>query len=203
MPQATMIALSVEEAATVLGVAPRTVRRWLQDGDLIGKKIGTIWVVLLPEAHETQERHRRRTRLTRGEFPTLPLLRQRLRQLGHQLIAVGNSTAGAQQKRGEVFLTWRRPGGLQILFVIGRASPVQGWAPHALGSALPFWLTERQRWRQIRPLRRRYEQLRIWCHPRLLRIPQVRTVIEAELHRLQAAVEACAVHEAAQEVRQT
>jgi helix-turn-helix protein len=198
-----MRALSVAEAATVLGVAPRTVRRWLQDEDLVGKKIGTVWVVLLPEAHETQDTHRRHARLTGGKLPALPLMRPRLRQLGHQLIAVGNTTAGAQPKRGEVFLTWRRPGGLQILFAIGRASPTQGWAPHALGSAFPFWLTERQRWRQIRPLLRRYEQLRGWCHPRLWRIPRVREVIEAELHRLQAAVEACAAHRLAQDVRQT
>ena len=77
MPPAPMRVLSVEEAATVLGVAPRTVRRWLQDGQLVGQKIGTIWVVLVPEEHETLDTHRRRAFLTRGKATPLPSMRTR------------------------------------------------------------------------------------------------------------------------------
>jgi hypothetical protein len=68
---------------------------------------------------------------------------------------------------------------------------------------LPFWLTERHQWRRVRPLVWRYEQLRSWCHPRLMRLPQVREVVETELSRLQAAVDACAAQAAAQGARQT
>jgi hypothetical protein len=92
---------------------------------------------------------------------------------------------------------------LPITFAMGRASPTRQWAPHALGIELPFWLQERQRWQHVRPLLRRYEQLRLWCHPSLVRIPQVQEVLEAELHQLQAAVEACAAHEVGQGMRQT
>jgi hypothetical protein len=48
MPPATMQVLSVTDAATVLGIAPRTVRRWLHEGQLVGRKIVTSWVVLCP-----------------------------------------------------------------------------------------------------------------------------------------------------------
>src|SRR5215831_10874955 len=100
MPPTTPRVLSVEEAATVLGVAPRTVRRWLQDGQLVGQKIGTICVGLAPENHKTLDTPRRRAPLMRGKATPLSTMRTRLRQLGSQLIAVGNTTAGAQQKRG-------------------------------------------------------------------------------------------------------
>ena len=82
MPPATMRVLSVVEAATVLGVAPRTVRRWLQDGHLVGKKIGTTWVVLVPEDRATRKKYRHCTRLTRQTPTALPRIRTRLRQLG-------------------------------------------------------------------------------------------------------------------------
>lgn len=187
-----MLLLSVEEAAMILGVAPRSVRRWVQDGHLVGRKIGTIWVVLFPQERESPDTNMCST-LPSGRNPTpLTVIRQRLRQLGSELIARGNTAAGARPKRGEVFLTWRRPGGLQITFAIGRAGPSQGWAPHALGMELPFWLKERQRWQRVRPLLRRYEQLRHWCDPRLVHLPQVQEIVEAELHRLHVAVEACA-----------
>jgi excisionase family DNA binding protein len=191
MPPTTIRLLSVEEAATVLGVASRTVRRWLQDGDLVGKKIGTTWVVLVAEERAPGQTHRHGMRLTRQAPTALPMIRTRLRQLGHQLIAIGNTTAGAQQKRGEVFLTWRRPGGLQIMFAMGRSTPTRGWAPYTVGVDLPFWLKERRQWRPVQRLLKHYEQIRHWCHPRLLRLPQVVAIVEAELCRLQAAVDAC------------
>ena len=195
MPHATMMILSVEEAATILGIAPRSVRRWLQDGQLVGRKIGTIWVVLFPKARETPDTHIRSMLLTGRKPTSLAMIRQRLRQLGSQLIAIGNTAAGTQHKRGEVFLTWRRPSGLQITFAMGRESPSQGWAPHALGMELPFWLKERQRWQHVRPLLRRYEQLRNWCDPRFLQLPQVQEIVEAEFQRLHTAIEACATQE--------
>ena len=189
MPPPTIRMLSVEEAATVLGLTSRTVRRWLQNGDLVGKKIGTTWVLLMPEERAT------------CQTPTaLPKVRTRLRQLGGQLIAVGNTTAGAQQKRGAVFVTWRRPGSLHIIFAMGRTTPTRGWAPYTVGTELPFWLTERRQWRPVQRLLKQYEQLRHWCHPRLLRLPQVVEIVEAELHQLQAAVDACAAQAAAQGV---
>ena len=148
MAHSTMMLLSVEEAATILDIAPRSVRRWLQEGQLVGRKIGTIWVVLLPREGEFPDTHKRSLLLHGREPIPLAMIRQQLRQLGSQLIAIGNAAAGAQHKRGEVFLTWRRPGGLQITFAMGRESPSQGWAPHALGMELPFWLKERQRWQR-------------------------------------------------------
>ena len=75
MPPATIRLLSVEEAATVLEMAPRTVRRWLQDGDLGGKKIGTTWVVLMPEERATRQTHRHGMRLTRQAPTALPMIR--------------------------------------------------------------------------------------------------------------------------------
>jgi excisionase family DNA binding protein len=200
MPPAIMRVLSVKEAAAVLGVAPRTVRRWLQDEHLVGQKIGTTWVVLVPEDRARRKTHRHCARLTRQTPTALPRIRTRLRQLGSQLIAVGNTTARAQQKRGTVFVTWRRPGSLHIIFALGRITPTRGWAPYAVGTELPFWLTERRQWRAVQRLLKQYEQLRHWCHPRLLRLPQVVEIVEAELHRLQAAVDACAAQAAAQGV---
>jgi hypothetical protein len=86
---------------------------------------------------------------------------------------------GRPPRTGEVFVTWRRPGRLQLTFARGRASPTQRWAPRALGLDLPFWLKECQRWRQVQCLLRPYEPLRFWCHPRLMRLPQVLEVMEA------------------------
>ena len=126
MPGSTMHMLSVAEAATVLGVAPRTVRRWLQDGDLVGKKMGTSWVVLCPAGSAIPHTPPTGTGGATRERATHSSIRQHLRQLGHRLIAVGNATAGAQRRRGEVFLTWRYPGRLQITFAIGRTSPLVG-----------------------------------------------------------------------------
>jgi hypothetical protein len=198
-----MMLLSVEEAATVLGIAPRSVRRWLQDGQLVGRKIGTVWVVLFPKERETPGTHIRSLLLTSRKPTALTIIRQQLRQLGSHLIAIGNTVAGAQHKRGEVFLTWRRPGGLQITFAMGRESPSQGWAPRAFGMELPFWLKERWRWRRVRPLLRRYERLRNWCDPQLLHLPQVQAIVEAEFHRLHTAIEACAPEGRQKGVRQT
>jgi hypothetical protein len=203
MPQTTMRVLSVADTATVLGIAPRTVRRWLQDGLLVGQKMGRSWVVFCPAELATAATRPVGTVLPQRVQPTPTMLRQRLRQLGQRLITVGNAGAGARRARGEVFVTWRRPGRLQLTFAIGRASPTQRWAPRALGLEVPFWLTERQRWRPVQRLLRRYEQLRLWCHPRLLGIPQVLEVMEAELGQLQAAVEAFAAYAEAQCVHQT
>jgi hypothetical protein len=203
MRHVTTKVLSVIDAATVLGVAPRMVRRWLQEGSLAGQKIGTTWVVLCSAERTSSDLQTGGTVVSPKTQLTPAMLRQRLRHLGASLISVGNAVAGTRRARGAVFLTWRRPGRLPITFAIGRTSPTHGWAPHALGTELPFWLTERQQWRPVRPLLKQYEQLRSWCHPRLLRLPQVREIVEAELHRLQAAVEACAAQAAAQGRRQT
>jgi hypothetical protein len=174
--------LSVTDAATML--APRTIRRWLHEGYLVGQKIGTSWVVFCPAERACSQTRPGEAVSPQNRQRNPALLRQRLRQLGTRLITIGNAMADAHCTRGEVFLTWRRPGRLQITFAIGRISPTRGWAPHALGIELPFWLKERQRWQRVRPLLRQYEQLRNWCDPRLLRLPQVQAVVEAELHRL-------------------
>jgi hypothetical protein len=108
------------------------------------------------------------------------------------LIAVGNQTVGTHPRRGQVFLTWRTPRSLQVILAIGRARLPQAWAPHALGTALPFWVQERPRWRRVLPLLRRYERLRLWCHPRLLRIPSVIAVVQDELAQLEAVLEVLA-----------
>ena len=200
MRQVTTQMFSVTDAATMLHVAPRTVRRWLEDGDLRGRKIGTSWVVLRAAEDASAARSPERTALHPPPRRTPAMVRQRLRQLGTRLITVGNTVAGARRARGEVFLTWRRPGRLPITFAIGRTTATRGWAPHALGTDLPFWLTERQPWRPVQRLLRRYEQFRCWCHPRLLCLPQVLEVIDTELDRLQAAVEVCAAHGAVQGV---
>ncbi len=178
--------VSVEEAAIGLGVSPRTVRRWLQEQRLAGRKIGGTWGVVwttssVGEAGQT---------VTVGR---LSHLRQRLRHLGERLMTLGNQAAGARRRRGQVFLTWRRARSLHLVFAIGRRHPLQGWAPHALGTDLPFWLKERARWQTVLPLLRRYERLRQWCHARLLRVPGVDAVITQELEQLEAALEGLAL----------
>jgi hypothetical protein len=116
-------------------------------------------------------------------------IRTRLRQVGKRLITVGNHAAGAQRRRGKIFLTWRRSRSLHIVFALGRQSPRYGWVPHALGTDLPFWLRERSRWQPIVPLLQHYEQVRGWCHPHLLQVEGVGAVILAELAQLEANLE--------------
>jgi hypothetical protein len=77
---------------------------------------------------------------------------------------------------------------LQVTFAVGRLSPLHGWAPYTLGTTLPFWLEERLQWRQITPLLKRYERLRAWCAPRLLRLPGVGALVCEEIAQLEAAV---------------
>ncbi len=43
---------TVKEAAQILRVHPRTVRRWLKEGKLKGKKIGRIWLIPKTEIDE-------------------------------------------------------------------------------------------------------------------------------------------------------
>ena len=172
--------VSVEEAAVGLGVSPRTVRRWLQQRRLAGHKIGGTWGVWWPECPPG---------LLGSSGTTLRVVRRRLRAVGERLIALGNQAAGAQRRRGGVFLTWRRPESLQIIFAVGRQSPTHGWAPHPLGAALPFWLRERSLWRRVLPLLRWYEQLRGWCDVRLLQVPGVAAVVHGELDRFEAALQ--------------
>jgi hypothetical protein len=122
-----------------------------------------------------------------------------LRQVGAQLIVVGNQAAGTPRRRGHIFLTWRTPQGLQITLAMGRQSATRGWAPHALGTDLPFWLQERSRWSRVLPLLRWYEQLRGWCHPRLLHVPGVGEVVLAELARFEASLLSFEQYEATKE----
>jgi excisionase family DNA binding protein len=172
--------LTVDEAARALGVSPRTVRRWLQAGQLPGWKVGTTWAVdALPARREEGA-----TGAASRQTLAPRALMARLRQVGARLITVGNQVAGATPRRGSVFLAWRRPRGLQITLAIGRTHPTRGWTPHTLGVELPFWMRERPRWRPVLPLLRQYERLRMWCHPRLLRIPEVGAVVQDELTRL-------------------
>jgi hypothetical protein len=189
-PSALVPLIPVATAATVLGVTPRTVRRWLAAGLLAGQKVGTSWGVCLPPSA--------------GLPPSVPVasrraLYRRLRQVGARLITVGNQAAAVVPARGAVFLAWRTPHGLQVTLAIGRRHPTQGWAPHTLGTALPFWIRERSRWARVLPLLRWYERLRGWCHPQLLRVVGVREVILAEIVRLESAL--CALESADPAVR--
>jgi hypothetical protein len=122
--------------------------------------------------------------------------------VGAALITIGNQTAGTHPQRGQVFLTWRTPRSLQVTLAIGRARLPQAWAPHALGTTLPFWVQERPRWRRVLPLLRRYERLRLWCHPRLLRIPEAMAIVQDELAQLEAALEVLAPEAQASSSRQ-
>lgn len=90
---------------------------------------------------------------------------------------------------------------MRVTLAIGRESPTKGWSPHALGVELPFWLAERSRWQRVMPLLRQYERIRAWCAPRLLRIAGVSDAVQAELCRLEAALQALAETTSAQELR--
>lgn len=173
--------LSVQEVATALGVSPRTIRYWLQTGQLPGEKVGGIWHIWGQDLCVSGLDGG-------GARGILQHLRPRLRQAGTRLITVGNHVAGAQRQRGQVFLTWRRSQSLQIIFALGRQHPTHGWTPHVLGTELPFWLQERPQWRRVLPLLRQYEQVRSWCHPRLLRIPGVGEVVLQEIRGLETAL---------------
>ena len=187
MPRTVFAELTVPEAARVLGCASQTVRRLLQKGRLPGRKHGREWIVWFWA--DTDGAHRGMPSAPRTVPTTTPAaLRQRLRSVGAALITIGNQTAGTHPQRGQVFLTWRTPRSLQVTLAIGRTRLPQAWAPHALGTALPFWVQERPRWRRVLPLLRRYERLRLWCHPRLLRIPDVVGVVQDELVQLEAAL---------------
>jgi hypothetical protein len=173
---------AVPEAAQLLGCSMRTVRRWLQRGRLPGRKLGRDWVgeaLPLPAL---------------AAAPAQPLppaqLRGRLRAAGAQLIAVGNALAAPALRPGVVFLAWRAPRSLSVTFAIGRAHPTRGWTPITVGLEYPFWLDGRPRWRLVRPLLRRYEQLRLWCAPALLHLPGVRAVVLDALTQLEAALAA-------------
>jgi excisionase family DNA binding protein len=207
--------LSVEEAAEKLGISPRTIRRWCESGRLAGQLVGTVWVVWDPTLDRMRltpvRRIAPRVRGTtadvedrsggmqlRGKHPEeqgksryrTQEIRQRLREAGQRLIDTGNRVAGAQRRPGKLFLTWQSQRSLQVTFAIGRLSPLHGWTPHALGTTLPFWMAERGQWREVMPLLRRYETLRAWCAPQLLRIPGVGELVLAEIARFETAVAA-------------
>lgn len=186
--------LSVDEAAQALGCSPQTVRRLLRTGRLVGRKLGREWVVWCTTETSTVEIPGPGAKKGNAALqqPTTATIRKRLRAVGTLLIAVGNHVAQARKGRGQLFLTWRTPHALRITLAIGRESSTRGWSPHALGVELPFWLAERTHWRQVMPLLRRYEQLRLWCAPRLLRIAGVSDEVLAELSRLEVALQAMA-----------
>jgi hypothetical protein len=77
---------------------------------------------------------------------------------------------------------------LAVTFAIGRVTPTQKWAPYALGIELPFWIAERARWTSLMPVVRRYDRVRGWCVPRLVRLAGVASVIEDEIARLDKAL---------------
>jgi excisionase family DNA binding protein len=175
--------LAVHEAARVLGCSVRTARRWLQSGRLTGQKLGRDWVVWgLPPSSPGD--------VPAAERPTRALVRSRLRAVGARLIAVGNAVVAPTPRPGTVFLAWRAPRSLGVGFAIGRVHPTRGWAPIAVGLEYPFWLEGRPHWRPVLPLLRRYEQLRLWCAPALLRVPGVSAVVLGELTVLEAALAA-------------
>ncbi len=183
--------VSVAEAAVRLSIAPHRVRRLLQGGRLPGRKLGREWAVLWP----TDARMRgggnadhNSEQVSRETPHLLTALRQQLRQVGTTLIRTGNASAQARPARGAVFLTWRRPNSLAVTFAMGRVTPTQQWAPYALGSDLPFWLKDRARWAPVIPVVRRYDRVRGWCVPRLVRLAGVAAVIVDDIARLEEAL---------------
>ena len=122
MPQTTMRVLSVADAATMLGVAPRTVWRWLLTGRLTGQHMGTVWMVFCLAEHAASATRPVGSVLPQRVQPTPTMTQQRLRQLGHRLITVGNAGAGTHRARGEVFVAWRRRGRLQLTTCCSRMS---------------------------------------------------------------------------------
>ena len=179
--------ISVEDAAATLGVAPRTVRRWCASGRLPGQRVGTVWVVLASEENQTASHGKKTKPGALHSAQSIHAIRTRLRATGQLLIDVGNRITGAQRRPGKLFLTWQSQRGLQVTLAIGRVSPLHGWAPQALG-ALPFWMQERDRWRPVMPLVKRYETLRAWCAPQLLRIAGVGEVVLAGIAQLERAI---------------
>ena len=104
----------VAEAAAVLHVSPRTVRRWLQRGYLPGQKLGTTWPVGEIDARLASQDYLATSWLGRDKkgkgadtkLEPIPIdLLALLRQLGDTLIAVGNQMAEAVPRQGQVFLT--------------------------------------------------------------------------------------------------
>jgi excisionase family DNA binding protein len=193
--------LSVDEAAQALGCSPQTVRRLLRAGRVEGRKLGREWVVWFTAETSAvrMSGHRAQKSDITLQQPTTTTIRKRLREVGTLLIAVGNHMAQARKGRGQLFLTRRTPHALRITLAIGRQSLTKGWSPYVLGVELPFWLAERTHWRQVMPLLRRYEQIRSWCAPRLLRIAGVGEAVLAELRRLETALQAMAETMPAQE----
>jgi excisionase family DNA binding protein len=182
--------LSVEEVATKLGVSGRTVRRWCACGHLEAQLVGTVWVVWGVLEDSSSEYGRGSKYSERPLRLDLQAMRKRLRESGQRLIDTGNVVAGAQRRPGKLFLTWQSQRGLQVTFAIGRLSPLHGWAPHALGTMLPFWIEERQQWRRVVPLLKHYERIRAWCAPRLLCVAGVGALVLEEIARLEIAIAA-------------
>ena len=186
-----MTIVTVSEAAEHLHLAPHRVRRLLQDGRLPGRKLGREWAVLWPTDGRMLDGGRaddNSTHVSRETPHLLTTLRQQLREVGARLIRTGNALAQAKPARGTVFLAWRRPTSLAVTFAMGRVTPSQQWAPYALGIDLPFWIAERARWTRLMPVVRRYDRVRGWCVPRLVRLAGVASVIEDEIVRLDEAL---------------
>jgi hypothetical protein len=101
MQQTTMRVLSVADAATILGIAPRTGRRWLQTGRLAGQQMGTAWVIFCLAEHAASATQPVGPVLPQRVQPTPAMIRQRLRQLRHWLITVRNAGVGAHRVRGK------------------------------------------------------------------------------------------------------
>ena len=180
--------LSVEEVATTLGVSGRTVRRWCACGHLDAQLVGTVWVVWGALEDSSSEYGRGSKYSERPLRLGLQAMRKRLRETGQRLIDTGNVVAGAQRRPGKLFLTWQSQRGLQVTFAIGRLSPLHGWAPHALGTMLPFWIEERAQWQRVMPLLKYYERIRMWCVPRFLRIAGVSALVLEEITQLETAI---------------
>jgi excisionase family DNA binding protein len=98
MPRTAFAELTVLEAARVLGCAPQTVRRLLQQGRLPGRKHGQVWIVWWWVDTDDAPRGRPSAPCT-TPATTPAALRQWLWRLGAMLIAVGNQTAGTHPRR--------------------------------------------------------------------------------------------------------